>query len=351
MKVAIDARRLQDEPRTGVGRRLANLLPHLAREVDLVLLTDRRRPATGLHEYEVVALPCPPGLPEPFWLQVSVARWLRSFDGIFDGTYNAIPFAPRCPTVVTIHDLAWLHHPEDLPRSKQVSFRAQARWAARRAGSVLTVSDYIRAALVEAYHLPADRVLVSPNAVDAVFSPDRADDLPALRRRLGIGGPYIVALGGAARRGLEVALEAWHRLPTPRPALVVVGPAPGPVDPGIVQAGRLTDPMWATLLAGAMAFCYPTRYEGFGLPALEAAAAGTPVVCARLGPLPEVLGDAAQWCPSPAVADIAAGLAWVVADEELRDTLRQAGLARAAAAPTWAESAAVVLTAYRRAAA
>jgi glycosyltransferase involved in cell wall biosynthesis len=316
-----------------------------------VLLTDRRRPAPGLEDYAVVALPCPPRLPEPYWLQVSAARWLRSFDGIFDGTYNTIPFWSRCPTVVTIHYLAWLQHPEDLPRSKQVSFRVQARWSARRAGSVLTVSEYIRAALVDAYHVPADRIVVSPTAVDPIFCPDRSDDLPALRHQLGVDGPYIVALGGAARRGVEVAVAAWRQLPAPRPTLVVVGRAPGPTEPGIIRAGQLTDALWATLLAGALAFCYPTRYEGFGLPALEAAAAGTPVVCARLGPLPEVLGDAAQWCPSPAVADIAAGLAQVVADEEVRHTLRRAGLARAAAAPTWADSAAAVLTAYRQTAA
>ncbi len=85
------------------------------------------------------------------------------------------------------------------------------------------------------------------------------------------------------------------------------------------------------------------------MPALEAAASGVPVVCARIGPLPEVLGDAAEWCPTPSVDDIAAGLERVVRDAGRRQSLRQAGLARAAAAPTWADCANLTVEAYRRA--
>jgi glycosyltransferase involved in cell wall biosynthesis len=118
------------------------------------------------------------------------------------------------------------------------------------------------------------------------------------------------------------------------------------VPRGVVGVRQLPDTEWAAVLAGAEALCYPTRYEGFGMPALEAAASGTPVVCARIGPLPEVLGDAAEWCDSTSVADIAAGLARVLGDGARRAELRTAGLARAAAAPTWEQSAVAVLRAY-----
>jgi glycosyltransferase involved in cell wall biosynthesis len=354
VRVALDARRLQDPVRTGVGRGLANVLPHLVGAVEVVLLTDARRAAPVLDELEgsleVAALTGPPGLPEPYWLQVSVARWLGHFDGIFHGTYNAIPFRLSVPSVVTIHDLAWLEHAEDLSRAKRASFATQARWSARRARAVLTVSRYSRTALIDAYGVSPDAVAVAPNAVDPLFSPERKSDLPVLGAQLGLVGDYVVAVGGARRRGVEVAMEAWRRLPDPRPQLVVVGEPDLRVDAGVVVAGHLDDAAWATLLAGALALCYPTRYEGFGMPGLEAIASGTPVVCARIGPLPEVLGEAAQWCPSPGVVDIAAGLAVVVGDDARRTQLIEAGLAQAAASATWADSAAVVLAAYTRAA-
>jgi glycosyltransferase involved in cell wall biosynthesis len=161
----------------------------------------------------------------------------------------------------------------------------------------------------------------------------------------------VVAVGGARRRGLEVAVAAWRRL---RECghdvdLVVVGrDDPGPA-PGLVSLGRVDDRTWAGVLAGAAALCYPTRYEGYGLPALEAAVCGVPVVCGRVGSLPEVLGDAAEWCDQTDHRSVAGALARVMGDPARHAQLRDAGRARAAAAPTWAASARVVLDAYREA--
>ncbi|HWE67144.1 MAG TPA: glycosyltransferase family 1 protein [Acidimicrobiales bacterium] len=360
MRVALDARRLQDRPYTGVGRIIAHLLPHLAREVEIVLLTDGRResPAGGessgidFSQFEEVRLSVPGRLPEPFWLQGPVARWLRGFNGIFHGTYNAVPLAYRGTSVVSIYDLTWQHHPEDFGSATRLSFMTQARWSAHHSGAIITCSEYSRQDIVDTYQVAAERVFNVPPAVDPAFSPDRVAGAPAVLSRVGLRGPYVVAMGGAKRRGLEVAVEAWRRLPpgTDRPSLVVLGAEVPPAEPGLVHAGRLSDDDWSAVLAGALAFCYPTRFEGYGMPALEAAASGVPVVCARIGPLPEVLGEAAEWCASPGADDIAVGLARVVADPARREQLRVAGLARAAAAPTWEQSAKVALEAYAMAA-
>jgi glycosyltransferase involved in cell wall biosynthesis len=351
--VAMDARRLQDRPYTGVGRILAGLLPLLAEQVELVLLTDARRPSPPESgEFKVVPLVIPKGLKEMFWLQVPVARWLRGFDGVFHGTYNGVPIVSRTPSVVSIYDLTWEHHPEDISQVRRLALIAQARAAVRRSAAVVTCSEFTREDLVSTYGVPADRVFNVPPSVDGLFSPSRADDAPPILKRLGVTGPYVAAIGGAKRRGLEVAVAAWRRLPAgpDRPSLVVVGSEAPPPEPGLVHAGRLSDDEWSAVLAGAMAFCYPTRYEGFGMPALEAAVSGVPVVCARIGPLPEVLGDAAEWCASPGVDDIGDGLTHVVADAGLRETLRTAGMAQAAKSPTWEHSAATLLRAYELAA-
>ena len=352
ISVAIDARRLQDEPRFGVGRGLANLLGDIARTVDVTLLADQRRPLPKVSDCKVVALPGFGPLPEPAWLQVSVPRWLRGRDCLFHGTYNAIPFAGSNPSVVTIHDLSWEHHPEDLGYKRWVIAR-QARFSAHRARFVITVSEFVRQSILETYGLDEESVVVAPNAVDPIFSPAQARLAPAALAKWGVNGPYVVALAGALRRGAEVAVDAWRSATsglTRRPQLLMVGDQSPPAEPGVVHVGRLNDRDWAAVLAGAETFCYPTRYEGFGMPALEAVASGTPVVCASIGPLPEILGDAAEWCRTPNTPDIADGLRRLLEDDIRRAALRERGLAVAASSPKWSDSAAVVLDAYKRAA-
>jgi glycosyltransferase involved in cell wall biosynthesis len=216
---------------------------------------------------------------------------------------------------------------------------------------VQTVSDFSRQAIAATYGLDPERIVLAPPAVDPVFHPTRALGLDAVRTRLGLYGPYVVALGGTPRRQLDVAVKAWQRLGPGAPALVVAGAQAPPALPGLVYAGRLSDADWSTVLAGALAFCYPTRYEGFGMPALEAAASGTPVVCARIGPLPEVLGDAAQWCERPDVEQIAAGLERLLHDDTRRRELAARGVARADSAHSWERSARSLAEAYRTAAA
>ena len=366
--VAIDGRRLQDHPFNGVGRWLANLIPHLAAEAEIVLLTDAGRAPADFHlpDGSVVAeapLWLPARAPEVVWVQTSVARWLRRFPGLFHGTFNQLPAAWHGPAVVTLHDLATRDHPEDFAGRpvKRAVWNAQLRQAARQAGIIQTDSEYIRQAVVAAYAVDPRRIVVARPSVDPLFRPERRPEGERLAAALGAGdggggrGPapgYVVAVGGARRRGLAVAVAAWAEARRRGAAqdLVVVGGETLPPQPGLVVAGRLPDDQWADLLAGATALVYPTRYEGFGMPALEAAASGVPVVCAPVGPLPEVLGDAAEWCADTTAAAISTGLQRLLSDPARRDARRAAGLARAASAPTWADAAQVLLGAYRRAA-
>ena len=354
--VAIDARRLQERPLGGVGRWLANLLPHLAAQADLVLLTDAGRPPAAFPgPFGLLAeapLWLPARAPELVWIQVSVPRWLRGFAGVFHGTFNQLPAAWRGPSVVTFHDLATRDHPEDFTGEpvKRAVWNAQFRQAARQADAVQTDSEYIRQAVLTAYRLHPDQVVVAAPSVDPVFRPDRRAAGVALAASLGVSRGYVVAVGGARRRGLPVAVEAWAHarcLGATEELIVIGAEAPAP-HPGVTHAGRVPDEQWADLLAGATALCYPTRYEGFGLPALEAAASGVPVVCARAGSLPEVLGDAAQWCEATTADAIGVGLARLLGDPDRQASLRQAGLARVAAAPTWADASRVLLDTYQR---
>jgi alpha-1,3-rhamnosyl/mannosyltransferase len=352
LRVAIDARRFQDRPLGGVGRSIAGVVDLISDEADVVLVTDARRPPPP-SRLPQVALGAPARAPEIAWLQWSARRWRRGFGGVFHGTFNQLPIGPRRADVVTIHDLSFEVHPEGFTAAKRRVFQAHARHAARVARQILVPSEHTRTELVRHYRVDPARVHVTPWGVEPRFDPSRAALAGPLLERLGVRGRFVVAMGGAPRRGVEVAIAAWRRLRAEGAdvALVVVGGDDGPGgEPGLVRAGRLDDAQWADLLAAAAAFCYPTRYEGFGIPALESVASGTPVVCAPVASLPEVLGDAAQWCTAPTAGAVADGLRRVLDDGAHAQRLVAAGLARAARHPTWADAARVQLKAYRLAA-
>lgn len=356
-RVAIDCRTLQERPLGGVGRSILGQLPHLARGVTVDALLDVRMP---LPVGVPAGLPCHslrgPGSARGFaWLQLAAPRWLRGYGGIFHCPFYGLPNYQPVPMVVTIHDLTFEFAPDWFRVENRIVFRHQARWAARTAGRILVHSDHVREMVLERYErygVSEERVLVARPPIDACFR-EGLDGAGELLSRLGIARPYVVSLGGARRRQLDVAIAAWvdarRRLgaaPQELP-LLVVGTQPPSAREGVVYAGALEDQDWATVLAGASAFCYATLYEGYGMPALESAACGTPVVCARVGSLPELLGDGAAWSDAPEPAFLGEALAGVLADRERADELGRVSADRVRALPTWAETAAVTLRAYR----
>ncbi|MCW2544700.1 MAG: glycosyl transferase group 1 [Frankiales bacterium] len=350
MKVALDARTLQPALRSGVGRSVANLVPLLREHVDLTLLTDARRGATGEHGLPELALRTPvPGV-SASWMQWSAPRWLKGFDGIFHCPSYILPARCPVPAVVTIHDISYEHRPEWFTTQQRWSFRLQSRRAAVTARVVLTVSEFVKRDLVTTYGVEPSRVLVAGHGVPEDFRPGAAD--PELLGRLRVAGTYVVALGGAKRRNLPVAVDAWRRARQQGAdaRLVVVGKEPYPEEPGLVHAGVVSDPEWAALLAGSSAFLYPTEYEGYGMPAREAIASGTVVVAAPVASLPEVLGDAAAWAETPTATALSRALLEVLADDAGRAARRAASLAQAAGLPGWEHAAAVHLQAYETAA-
>lgn len=340
MRVAVDLRWMQDTPLGGVGRSLAHTMPLLPAEIELHALTDAARaPLTvGIRQH---ALRTPwPGVAAG-WLQVSAARWLRGFDGIFHCPWYGLPYLLPVPGVATLYDLTFEHHPEWFSAARRLVYRRQARQAARAAVVLLTGSEHVRGDIVATYGVVPEQVLVAPCGVDPAF---RAG-LPPLAD---LPERYVVALGGAVRRGLPLAVGAWESAATGLP-LLIVGPRE-PVPVGVTHLGPLDDAHWARVLGNAAAFLWPTADEGFGMPGLEAAASGTPVVCAPVGALPEVLGDVPVWAAGLGVSALAAALRSATLDPAVAGTARAAGPAHCASRPTWADAAAVHAQAYRIAA-
>jgi len=271
------------------------------------------------------------------------------------------PFLSPVPVVLTIHDVSYARRPEWFPYRRDPLRRAFYRRSALSASFVITDSAFSASEIREAYGIDQHRMAVVPLGVDPAFTPaaDGADLLPA-----GVRPPYVLHVGDLhERRNLvmlaEAVVAARTRLTASPPVLVLAG-----VDRGVggaiqdaaaragcaeavVQLGIVEEPRLRTLYRSAAALAYPSFYEGFGLPVLEAMASGTPVIAARAGSIPEVAGEAATLL-DPADRD-----AWTdavvraVSDPVWRERQRVQGLARARDF-TWARTARLTLEVYRR---
>jgi glycosyltransferase involved in cell wall biosynthesis len=307
--VVLDADVLGRE-RTGDETYVRNLLrelPVVAEPEGVRIAAVTRRPDLVPEGVRPVELR---GRPQELRMAFSLPRVLRRLGAALSHTQHALPLRAPCPCVVTVHDLSFEREPELMGRKDRLVFRTVVPRAARGAARVLAVSERTKRDLVELYRVPAERIVVTPNGVDPAFHPP-----PARAEAPGdevSPGAYVLAVGAIqARKNQLAALEAASAVGLP---LVVAGPekdralarelrSRGARVEGHVDTGRLAD-----LYRGAACLVQASRYEGFGLPVLEAMASGTPVVAVREPALEEVAGDAAL----------------VVGEHELADGIRRA---------------------------
>jgi glycosyltransferase involved in cell wall biosynthesis len=255
--------------------------------------------------------------------------------------YSPANLAPLASgrNVVVIHDVAALRYPEAYSSMYVRYQRAILPALARRARLLITVSEFSKRELVEVLDVAPERIAVIPAGVGEGFRPDA--DAPA-RNRLGLERAYVLAVGTVSeRKNLGILSEASRALGQRGVELVLAGADRGYLRAGDVPIRRLgyvPDDQLPALYAGARAFAMPSRYEGFGLPCLEAMACGTPVVAAAAGALPETVGDAALLVNPEDPDAFSAALVTAACDEQARDRLVEAGLRRAAGF-TWTRTA------------
>jgi len=262
----------------------------------------------------------------------SLPRALRRLGARLAHTQHALPLRAPCPCVVTVHDVSFARDPGVMDWKDRLTFRLVVPRAARRAARVLTVSERTRRDLVALYELDPDRIVVTPNGVDPVFSPgpgahDYVLSVGAIQRRKN----QLAALAAAKDAGLPLVVAG----PEKDAALAAELRAAGARLEGYVETDRLVE-----LYRGAACLVQSSSYEGFGLPVVEAMASGTPVVAVREPALLEVAGGAAVLVEE---ADLADGIRTALAE---RDRLVVAGLERARAF-SWRETAERTLAVYR----
>jgi glycosyltransferase involved in cell wall biosynthesis len=271
------------------------------------------------------------------------------------------PFWARVPVVLTIHDVSYETHPEWYPYRRDWLRRYFYRRSAKSATRVLTVSSFSASEITVAYGIPPSRITVTPLGVDGMFAAgDRnlAPDLPA-----DVTEPFLLHVGDIhERRNLPLVLDALlearrHFGAAAALSLVVAGVDRGVTDglcaiaaeagapDAVVALGAVSEDRIHALYRGAMALVYPSLYEGFGLPLIEAMASGTPVLASHAASMPEVLGGAGMLLDPRDVSAWRDAIIRIVNDETLRHDLRTRGLARAATY-TWQRTARLTLNAY-----
>jgi glycosyltransferase involved in cell wall biosynthesis len=268
------------------------------------------------------------------------------------------PLVGRRPIVLTVHDLQYLTFPRYFSRARRAYLDAMMPRSIRRAAVVAVPSEYVRGTVVDAFGVPSERVVVVPHGIPAMFD-STPDDLAAVRRRAGLADrPYVVYPAiSHPHKGHRVLIDMLDHL-DPELQLVLLGGhgaaelelraaiGSSPHADRVHRLGRVPDHERDALLAHAEALVFPSEYEGFGAPLVEAMALGTPVVCSGAAAVVEVVGDAAVVVPQRV------GPAWAAAVSEARERrheLVERGHTRRADF-TLSTSGAALATAYRLAA-
>jgi glycosyltransferase involved in cell wall biosynthesis len=341
--IGIDGSRLSVGERTGTETYSFHLLRALSSlqgdETIRVYLNDKGPPSGVPSGFDYVALPFP-----RFWTHGRLSwEMVRRAPGVLFIPSHVVPlWHPK--SVVTIHDLGYMHESDAHPPSQRRMLDWTTRWSCKAATKIIAISNATKLDLKTHYGIDDQKIHVIHHGIDS--STTRASDsaISALKNKYTLPNRYVLFVGTVQPRKNIARIAAAMKIIANAglPHKLVVAGKPGwlheEVEAGVADAGRpdlvarigyVPDEDVAALYSGADAFCFPSLYEGFGLPILEAMACGTPVVTSYRGSLPEISGDAAILVDPTSVEAIGEALVRVLTDHGERARLVEAGAARA----------------------
>lgn len=359
--------------RAGIGRYtrgLVNALARLNTPHQYTLVISRDSPPEKIPplpaNFTVKQLPLPEKWLTILWhrlnLPLAIDRWAGPFD-LFHAPDFVLPPLHRTPGLLTVHDLSFLKHPQGaVPKLRRWLMRVVPQGVSR-ARHILADSCSTRADLADWLNVPADKITVIGAGVESRFQPiTDAQKQAAVRTKYQLPPEFVLALGTLEpRKNFTGVIEAFNEIQAGIPDLhLVIAGGKGWLYESIFEAaanspardkihfiGFVADEDLPTLYSLAHIFAYPSFYEGFGIPVLEAMACGTPVVTANNSSLPEVAGQAALLANADNTAELGAAIRRLATRPDLHRQYRQLGLSRAAQF-TWEEAAHKLVTVYNR---
>ena len=364
MLIGIDASRAVAVRPTGTevySRRLIQALLALESPHQFRLYLRSTGPADPFPGADLRAIPFP-----RLWTHARLSWEMlhRPPDALFVPAH-VLPLVHPRASLVTVHDLGYLHFPQAHPWRQRLYLDLSTRWNACAAALVLADSEATKADLVARYDTPPEKITVAYPGCDETLAPVRDPAaIETVKARYTISGDYFLYLGTLQpRKNLIRLVEAFAQSPIPNPQspirLVLAGKQGWLYDELFTQVRRLGLEGWvlfpgyvpeedkAALLSGALAFVFPSLYEGFGLPVLEAQACGCPVITSTTSSLPEVAGDAALLVDPNDTAGIGDAMRRLATDSALRESLIERGLANVRRF-SWTACAQAVLSAIER---
>ena len=362
IRVALDATPLLGS-RTGIGEVVGGIIQELSSRDGLAIsayaltLRGRRELQAALPKgVECATRPIPARWVRRRWLRSdspSIERWTGPIDVVHATNYVAPP--AKVPVIVSVYDLTVLRFPE-LCRPDTLQYPALLKRAIQRGTILHAPSHAISEELISELSAPADRVVTIPLGLPNVYGGD-----PDAGRLVAQAERYVLTLGSIEpRKNLPGLVKAFNILAANDASVHLVHAGPAGWDDGAFEASINASPhrdrihvlgyvgadTRANLLAGASVFAYPSLYEGFGFPPLEAMATGVPVIATSVGSLPEVLGDGAYFVETNDAEALANGLAELLSDSESRESLISRGSA-ISRLYSWSKTADALVSLYR----
>ena len=365
MRIGLDGIPLAS-PKTGIGHYTLELARALAKlspgdEFELLspvpFISQLEQPPPNLRQVEAAR--------RRFWFIIGLPLYIQRHSiALYHGTNYEVPWWNACPTILTIHDLSLLLHPEThesrLVRRARHRLPLMARWATK----IITATEFVKREVSEHLKIDPAKIEVTPYAPRSNFRPLERSDTEQTRARLGVEDVFILFVGTIEpRKNLITLLRAFAevlRNTDLSPQLVIAGQqgwlmqettnyiqSEG-ISERIKFTGYITDEDLRALYASCTVCVYPSLYEGFGLPPLEAMACGAPVIASDVPSLTETIGKAALLVPPTDVQKLAHGLVEMLSDEGKRDYFSRAGLKRASQF-TWERTAQLTLEVYKKA--
>lgn len=352
MKIALDGLPLS-ETLTGVGHYTLELARHLASSsADEVFVVSPRgfiasiesetSGPTNLHLTRPTISPL-----TRYWWSIGLPRYIRKNEiEVFHGTNFEVPLRGKCPSVITIHDLSMVLHPQTHERRRVRRARQRLPIMTRTATMVVTPSEAVRAEVHQHLEIPLDRIVTIPEAARSTFRRQDPELTENVRKRLEITKPFVLYVGTVEpRKNLLTLVRAFEDVWSGSDfslQLVIAGRKGWMVDDlfrhvkqspaaeQIIFTGYLSDDDLCALYSSCALFVYVSLYEGFGLPPLEAMACGAPVIASRIPSLSDTVGEAALLVAPTDVRELAANIRNLLQDDDLRKQMAQKGVRRAA---------------------